>query len=328
MNEPNNNFVINTTATGGTGVTGVTGNTGFLNAVITTNKESIPVGGIIYYDTINILGPDYSYDSETGLFTIKTTGIYTIDWKFSVTPNPSTTSIQIDLVKFPAETFIAGISITATNPTLNGSLISYPATAGDTFGFVNNSNGLISILLVGITGPIGTATIFRIDSTGATGVTGVTGTTGATGNTGVTGATGGGLSAAAYIYSASAQSVANTSAVIFDGPATSGAPISFTAPGSKITLNAGVYLISFEVSVGTGGGSTWSIAVNSAVTKQLSYTGRSSNSQIFGEAVITLAASSTISIVNNSGGSVNLENRLAPSPNTSVSASITILKLN
>ena len=62
--------------------------------------------------------------------------------------------------------------------------------------------------------------------------------------------------------------------------------------------------------------------------RSLSYTSRSGDSQVWGEAVITIAAASTISIVNNSGGSVKLVNGLAPTPNTSVSASINILKLN
>ena len=331
LNESSNNFLIDTGATGTIGSTGTTGDTGFLNAVITTNKESIPIGGVIIYDTVNISGPDYSYDSTTGLFKIKTTGTYVIDWKFSVTPDPKTTSIQIDLEKFPAKTFIGGISITSTNPTLNGSLIAYTATAGDTLGFVNNSNGPISVLVVGITGPISTATIYRIDSkgtTGATGFTGAIGSTGSTGSTGVTGATGAGLPAFAYIYSVAAQSVADTSAVIFNGPATTLAPILFTAPSSTITLSAGTYLISFETSVGTGGGSTWAIAINGGITKSLSYTSRSGDSQVWGEAVITIVAASTISIVNNSGGAVKLVNGLAPTPNTSVSASINILKLN
>jgi|GEM_PF-4298132 len=172
----------------------------------------------------------------------------------------------------------------------------------------------------GITGTTGT--------TGSTGVTGTTGTTGSTGITGTTGNTGAGLPAFAYIYSTAAQSVANTSAVIFNGPATTLAPISFTAPSSTITLSAGTYLISFETSVGTGGGSTWAIAVNGGITQPLSYTSISGNSQVWGEAVITIAAASTISIVNNSGGAINLVNGLAPTPNTSVSASINILKLN
>ena len=165
-----------TGATGATGAAGVTGATGtigrtgatgpafnsYLNGVITSNKISIPVGGIVIYDTVNITGSNLSYNPMTGLFTFNTTGVYVFDWKLSVTPNPLTTSIRIDLAKFPGATFVGGISITATNPTLNGSNIVYAATAGESLGFVNNSNGPISIVLAGISGPIGTISVFRI----------------------------------------------------------------------------------------------------------------------------------------------------------------------
>ncbi|MCB2362260.1 collagen-like protein, partial [Clostridium estertheticum] len=193
-------------------------------------------------------------------------------------------------------------------------------------GATGNTGATGSTGVTGNTGATGSTGV--TGSTGATGNTGATGSTGVTGNTGATGSTGAGLSAFAYIYSAAAQSVADTSAVIFDGPATTLAPISFTAPSSTITISAGTYLISFETSVGSGGGSTWAIAVNGVITQPLSYTSRSGNSQVWGEAVITIAAASTISIVNNSGGAVNLVNGLATALNTSVSASINILKLN
>ena len=134
----------------------------YLNGVITTEKRSIATGAIIIYDNVNIVGPDYSYNSLTGLFTFNTTGVYVLDWKISVTPNAGTVSIQIDMVKFPGPIFVGGISITATNPMLNGSNIVYAATAGDTFGFVNNSTGPISVVLVGLLGPIGTISIHRI----------------------------------------------------------------------------------------------------------------------------------------------------------------------
>jgi hypothetical protein len=78
----------------------------------------------------------------------------------SVTPNPLTTAIEIDLEKSPS-TFIAGISITVTNPTVTGSNVIYAATAGDIFSFVNNSNGPISIVLAGLVGPIGTVSVLR-----------------------------------------------------------------------------------------------------------------------------------------------------------------------
>ncbi|MBU3182797.1 hypothetical protein [Clostridium psychrophilum] len=134
----------------------------YLNGVITTNRVGIAVGEVIPYDTVGIVGPDYSYNALTGILTVNTTGVYVFDWRLCVTPDPGTVSIQIDMVKFPDLTFVGGISITATNPLLNGSDIVYAATAGDTFGFVNNSNGAISLVLVGLLGPIGTISIHRI----------------------------------------------------------------------------------------------------------------------------------------------------------------------
>lgn len=162
---------------------------------------------------------------------------------------------------------------------------------------------------------------------------GIIGPTGAQGIQGITGTTGpaGGLSAAfAYIYSTQVQSVSNTGSVLFNNPTTtSSAPIAFTAYNSTITLSPGIYLISFQVSVGNVGGSTWGIAVNNAITQPFSYTNLSGNSQVWGEAIISIINPSTISIVNNSGGgSINLVNSIALTTNTSVSASVTILKLD
>jgi len=112
------------------------------------------------YDNLDIVSGDYSYAS--GIFTINTTGIYVFDWKLSITPNPGTTSIQIDLERVLGPTFEAGISITATNPVTNGCLHVVNATAGDQFELVNNSLGPVSLVLVGLTGPIGTIAIFRL----------------------------------------------------------------------------------------------------------------------------------------------------------------------
>ena len=135
----------------------------YLNGVITTDKLSLAVGDIIIYDTVNIIGPDYNYNPLTGLFTIRTAGVYVIDWKLCVSPEAGTVSIQIDLDKFPGPTFVGGISITTTSPTLNGTNLVYTAAAGDILGFVNTSSGPVSMLLVGITGPIGTISIHRIN---------------------------------------------------------------------------------------------------------------------------------------------------------------------
>ncbi|WP_291634762.1 hypothetical protein, partial [Clostridium sp.] len=133
----------------------------FANGVITTNKLDIPITGTIIYDAVNIVGTDLIYTPATGVFTINTTGVYVIGWKIAVTPNPGTVSIEIDLVS-SLRGIIGGISITATNPIISGSNRIYAATAGETFRFVNNSSGPISMVLVGLTGPIGTVSIHRI----------------------------------------------------------------------------------------------------------------------------------------------------------------------
>lgn len=172
---------------------------------------------------------------------------------------------------------------------------------------------------------------------GVAGPAGVQGPAGLQGPVGETGAQGVaapvgipvGLSAFAYIYSTQAQSVSNTGSVLFNNPATTSEPISFTASSSTITLSQGIYHISFQVSVGAVGASTWGVAVNNRITQPFSYTSICGNSQVFGEAIITILTPSTISIVNNSGGgSINLMNGIASTTNTSLSASVTILKLN
>lgn len=166
--------------------------------------------------------------------------------------------------------------------------------------------------------------------TGATGATGGTGATGPRGTTGATGAPGLGLSAFAYIYSTTDQTVADNAAILFDSPSIAG-PIAYTIGTSVITLSLpGNYLVSFEVSVANGGGGEWSIALNGSVIQSQTYNNRSSNGQTFGEAIINVTASTNITIVNFSGGSVKLSNGLTGGgkPNTAVSSSVTILKLS
>ncbi|MDT8717989.1 collagen-like protein [Clostridium sp. 19966] len=203
-----------------------------------------------------------------------------------------------------------------------------------TCNFTNADNTLILCNVCptgvsGITGPTG-PTGFT-GPTGPTGFTGPTGPTGFTGPTGPSGPSGSGLSAFAYIYSTTAQSVADNAAVVFDSPSTL-APISFTTGTSTITLtDIGSYLISFEVSVATGGGGEWAIAVGGSVVQSLTYNSRSGNSQVFGEAIVNVSSPPVnITLVNFSGGAVTLSNGLAGGgkPNTAVSASVTILKLS
>ena len=177
----------------------------------------------------------------------------------------------------------------------------------------------MSALIEGYTGP-----------TGATGDTGDTGPTGDTGDTGPTGPTGdaGGLSGFAYIYSTDEQTVDEDEAVVFNSPSTV-APIEFTTGTTDITLTEnGSYLISFEVSVGASGGSQWAIALDGAITQPLTYHSRSGNSQVFGEAIINVTTAPVVVTIVNTSGNAQLTNGIASTPDETVSASVTILKLN
>lgn len=140
-----------------------------------------------------------------------------------------------------------------------------------------------------------------------------------------------GLSNFAYIYSTENQSINDNSPVVFNSPSTV-APIAYTSGTSIISLTGtGNYMITFEVSNSTGGGSEWSIAINGVVTQPLTYLSRSGNTQVTGSAIVNVTSvPTTISIVNFSGGAVNISNGLSGQgkPNTTVSASVVILKLN
>ena len=166
--------------------------------------------------------------------------------------------------------------------------------------------------------------------TGPQGPSGVAGATGPQGPQGPPGPPGSGLSAFEYIYSTAAQSVADNAPIIFDSPSTA-FPIVFTKDSSTVTLTApGAYLVSFQISTATNGGSQWAIARNGVITQALTYNSRNSKSQIFGQSIIHVtSAPITITIINFSGSVVILSNGLETDDkhNTAVSASITVLKI-
>ena len=178
---------------------------------------------------------------------------------------------------------------------------------------------------IGVPGPPGPA-----GAAGPAGPQGPAGVAGPAGPQGPSGPPGSGLSAFAYIYSTSAQSVADNAPIIFNSPSTS-SPIAFTTETSTINLTTtGVYLIRFQISIATSEGGQWAIAKNGIITKQLTFNTRNSDSQLFGEAIIDVSsAPTTITLVNYSGRVTVLSNGLETNDklNTSVSASMTILKL-
>ncbi|MGH4117289.1 hypothetical protein [Clostridium sp.] len=126
----------------------------YLNGVILMNKVSILTSGTIIYDTVDIVGADFSYNA--------TTGVYVFQWKISVTPGPLTFALQIDLVKSPSLSIIGGISVVSTNPVVTGSNIIYAAEAGEELAIINGSIGAISIVYTTTPEIIGTISVFRI----------------------------------------------------------------------------------------------------------------------------------------------------------------------
>ncbi len=96
------------------------------------------------------------------MFTILTSGVYVIEWKFSVTPVAGTTALEVDMNLFPGTIFVDGIAVSSTIDMLVGTVTVYTATAGDTFGFINGSDGPVDILTTAAPGPIGTVSVFRI----------------------------------------------------------------------------------------------------------------------------------------------------------------------
>ncbi|MDI9486295.1 MAG: hypothetical protein QM214_00030, partial [Bacillota bacterium] len=168
-----------------------------------------------------------------------------------------------------------------------------------------------------------------IGETGPQGPIGETGPQGPPGETGPQGPPGPpGVSAFGYYYSTAEQRVDDTEPAVFNSPST-GAPFFFTSPSSIVTITeTGYYKIDFQVSASTGGGGVWGIALDDATDQSRTFLTRSANNQISGDLIVAITTAPTaVQLVNLSGGSVTLANGLANEPGTSVSASMTILKL-
>ncbi|MFW5780715.1 MAG: hypothetical protein ACOCWI_04630, partial [Bacillota bacterium] len=89
------------------------------------------------------------------------------------------------------------------------------------------------------------------------------------------------------------------------------------------------YKIDFQVTAETGGGGVWGISVGGATNQARTFVNRSDNTQTIGSLIIEVVGAPTIvELVNLSGESVTLTNGLADNLGTSVSASMTIMKLS
>jgi hypothetical protein len=80
----------------------------------------------------------------------------------AIATDPATLTSQVDMMQMPGLIFIAGMGVTATNPAITGCSTVYAATAGEQFAFINSSDGPVSIVFAGSTGPLGSVTAFRI----------------------------------------------------------------------------------------------------------------------------------------------------------------------
>ncbi|NYC52740.1 hypothetical protein DE171_005277 [Clostridium beijerinckii] len=143
--------------------------------------------------------------------------------------------------------------------------------------------------------------------------------------TGPTGATGAGLAADGYVYEL---------ATIADSTVVGGADVPFSnnGPLSGIThtpgtttitvASAGTYEINYGVSITAGVGAQIAIAVNGTVDASTPITALVATGELFGSAILTLAAGDVITLRNNSA--TPLVMTLAPG----VGSQLTIKKLD
>ncbi|MDT8717969.1 collagen-like protein, partial [Clostridium sp. 19966] len=183
--------------------------------------------------------------------------------------------------------------------------------------------------LDGVTGPTGATGLNGVTGpTGATGLNGVTGPTGATGLNGVTGPTGptgAGLAASGYVY----QLATLANATVIGGadiPFSNNGPltgITHTAGTTTVTVvTAGTYEINYGLSITAGIGAQIAIAVNGTVNASTPIAALITTGELFGSAILTLAAGDVITLRNNSAVALTLT--LAPA----VGAQLTIKKLD
>ena len=197
------------------------------------------------------------------------------------------------------------------------------ATGGSlvSVGLDSNSNSMLES---------GEITSFKYICNGARGTTGATGATGATGETGPSG---GGLSAYAYIYNLSPQTVEimkdklfEKSAVLFDS---NGVMVGVRhEPGSDqiIIDNSGVYYLNFSIS-GTEP-NQFAIFVNDKVAAGSVYGSGAGTQQTFGQVIIELSRGDVLRLVNySSDAAVGLASVIGGTQ-ANVNASMVIQKLN
>jgi hypothetical protein len=293
-----------TGATGETGVTGVTGATGATGNTGVTGATGPGGSG-----SVGPTGPT----GATGATGASVTGATGNNGVTGATGNTGATGA----------TGPGGSgSIGATGPTgptgatgING-LNGPTGPAGNT-----GATGATGAGATGPTGPIGAT-----GPTGATGSTGATGATGSTGAAGATGATGITITEYAYIYNTSTQTVPLEGSVTFDTNGPIAGSIIHTA-GTALTFltNAGTYKFDFIVS-GTSA-NQFTLFINGIADTSTTYGTGVGNTETVGQAIITVPAATTVTLVNHtSAGAITLATLLGGSA-TNVNASLSIERL-
>jgi len=185
--------------------------------------------------------------------------------------------------------------------------------------------------VTGSTGPTGvtgnTGATGSTGSTGSTGITGSTGPTGATGSTGPTGIAGtGGSLGYGYIYTLTqAATVAIEAPILFDSNGPLLGITHILGSGAIVVTNGGTYAITFSVS-GTEP-NQFAISVNGIADATTIYGSGAGTQQNTGQAILTLGAGDTITIINHSSAAAVTLASIVGGAQANVRASVLIERL-
>ncbi|MEC2126651.1 Gly-Xaa-Xaa repeat protein, partial [Bacillus paranthracis] len=157
----------------------------------------------------------------------------------------------------------------------------------------------------GITGPTGAT-----GPSGSTGPTGRTGTTGNTGPSGSTGPTGTLAQAYASLTLGVNQTVAANGKVNFSGGGTNLNGITFNGSDTLTIQQNGDYMITLNVSPALGSvtPAAFGVGLNNNPTPSTNMVSNVSGGMISSTTIISLTAGTTLSLFNNSGVAVSLNN--------------------
>jgi BclA C-terminal domain/Collagen triple helix repeat (20 copies) len=161
---------------------------------------------------------------------------------------------------------------------------------------------------------------------GAQGHQGIQGTTGSVGATGVTGPPGALLSAFGYVFNQAAEVVAIEAPITFDS---NGPLLGVThAPGNAglVVTNSGTYKVTFSVSAVEP--AQFALFVNGAAAAGTVYGSGTGTQQDTGQAILTLAAGDTLTLVNHTSAAAVTLQTIAGGSQTNVNASVVIERLS